>query len=65
MKVKAQVGLHVLEGELLGVNRETARIKFAHPGKKPFIIKRHLEKHRVMMVCENGREKPMRGDDGG
>lgn len=63
MRVKALVGIGYLEGELLGVNRQTARIKFKLPGKEPFIIKRHLVKHRIEIVGKGDTKNPPGDDD--
>lgn len=48
--VTAEVGGRILSGELVRLNGKTAIIRFSPVRKKPFTIKRHLEKHQVKFM---------------
>lgn len=49
-EVKAECRGVIMRGELVGRNEQTVLVRFKPKGGPPFVIKRHIVKHRVVFI---------------
>lgn len=49
-EVKAECRGVIMRGELISQNEQTVLVRFKPKGEAPFVVKRHIIKHRVQFI---------------